>query len=164
MRIKTILAVLLFILPVAVFAQGMQRGGGRMNRDMQGDGQDKKQVEADRVGVYTRILNLTPAEAQKFWPVFNAYQDELEKNRAIIRQKREDVIKNYDKMTDAAFEGTIDEFTTLAQNELDIRKKYIVEFKKVLPVRKVILLQKAEMEFKRELLHSFRDHHGRDEN
>ena len=89
MRIKTILAVLLFILPVAVFAQGMQRGGGRMNRDMQGDGQDKKQVEADRVGVYTRILNLTPAEAQKFWPVFNAYQDELEKNRAIIRQKRE---------------------------------------------------------------------------
>ena len=45
MRIKTILAVILFALPIALFAQVPQHGGGRMNRDMQGDEQDKKQVE-----------------------------------------------------------------------------------------------------------------------
>ena len=123
MKLKAILPILVFVLPVMLFAQGPQRGGGgRMNRDMQNDGRDDKKIEADRVGVYTRILNLTPAEAQKFWPVFNACQDELERNRAMIRDKRQDVIKNYDKMTDAEVEKTIDDFTSMEQKELDIPK------------------------------------------
>ncbi len=162
MKLKRILPVLIFMLPVMAIAQGPRGGGRRMDRGHD-DEQNSKQIEADRVGVYTRILNLNAAEAQKFWPVFNAYQEELEKNRAVIHDKRQEVIKNYDKMTDPAVEGTIDEFITLAQNELNIRKKYIVEFKKVIPVKKVLLLQKAEMEFKRELLHRFKERHGRDD-
>jgi Spy/CpxP family protein refolding chaperone len=156
MKKLSLLSILLLVLPFTIFAQGPRRGEGRMSDNM-GDGPDRKQIEADRVGVYTRILNLTTAEAQRFWPIFNEYQDELNKNRDMMRDKRKAIATNFDKMSDAEVEKAIDEFTAIAQRELDIRKKYIVEFKKVLPVKKVILLQKAEMEFKRELLHRFKE-------
>ena len=60
-------------------------------------------------------------------------------------------------MTDADIDKTIDNFLAIEQRELDLKKRYISEFKKVLPVRKVLLLQKAEREFKKALLLKFKE-------
>ena len=163
MRVKRILIAIMFLMPFMALAQRPEGGphGGRRGGD--GDRPDPKQIEADRVGLYTRILKLTTEEAKKFWPVFNDYQDELEKNREQMRKKREATVDNFDKMTDAEMEKALDEMMGFQQKELDIRKKYITEFKKVLPMKKVLLLQRAEMEFKRELLRKFRERHDKDE-
>lgn len=69
-------------------------------------------TEAIRIAYITRQLNLTPQEAQQFWPVYNAYINELKKVR-----------KSQDEMDDEIlFEETI----------LQVRKKYRPEFKKIL--------------------------------
>lgn len=69
-------------------------------------------TEAIRIAFITRQLNLTPQEAQKFWPVYNAYMDELRGVR-----------KSQDEIDDEIlFEETI----------LQVRKKYRPEFKKIL--------------------------------
>jgi hypothetical protein len=53
------------------------------------DGRDE-QIKAIEIGYFTKELNLTPDEAQKFWPVFNQYKDEVRKVRLA---NKSDIIK-----------------------------------------------------------------------
>jgi hypothetical protein len=55
-------------------------------------------------------------------------------------------------MTDAEAEKVLNDMVNFKIQEADLLKKYAAEFKKVLPVKKVVLLFKAENDFKRELL------------
>ena len=38
---------------------------------------DLKKIQAMEVAYITKELNLSPEEAQKFWPVFNQYRNEV---------------------------------------------------------------------------------------
>jgi hypothetical protein len=37
----------------------------------------RTQFNADKVAVYNEVLKLTPAEAEKFWPIYRSYEREL---------------------------------------------------------------------------------------
>ncbi|MFP5039453.1 hypothetical protein [Parasediminibacterium sp. JCM 36343] len=67
-------------------------------------------VQALKVAFLTKDLNLTADEAQKFWPVYNTYIDELKKTK---KDSKEDVL---------AFE----------ERALAIKKKYSIDFKRIL--------------------------------
>ncbi|REG90375.1 hypothetical protein [Algoriphagus antarcticus] len=41
---------------------------------------DREKLEAARVAFITTRLDLKPEQAQKFWPIFNVYNDAREKN------------------------------------------------------------------------------------
>lgn len=69
-----------------------------------------ERIEAIKVAYITKELNLTADEAQKFWPLYNQYFEELKKART------------ENKTDELAFE----------EKALNIRKKYRSEFKKVL--------------------------------
>ena len=45
--------------------------------------QNKNKLEAQRVAFITQRLNLTPEEAQQFWPIFNQYTEKLQQIRAL---------------------------------------------------------------------------------
>ena len=112
----------------------------------------KERVDAMKIGFLTNRLNLTPEEAKIFWPVYNVYSDELEKLR---KGRRENIINardNFDDMSDAELEKTVDNEIISRQSELEILKKYHPQFKKILPIKKVAKLYKAEEDFKRRLL------------
>ena len=73
-------------------------------------GLSKNNIEALKVAYITRQLNLTPEEAQKFWPVHNIYFEELKKAR----------------------KDNLDDELAFEEKALSVRKKYSVDFKKVL--------------------------------
>jgi Skp family chaperone for outer membrane proteins len=120
----------------------------------------KEKIEALKVGFITKELNLTTDEAQKFWPVFNQYEDELHKLRESRKSDLENLRDNFDKMSDADISKAIDNEINFQQQELDLRKKYVGEFRKVLPVKKVARLLKAEQQFKLKLLQEYRERPG----
>ena len=69
-----------------------------------------ERVEAVKIAYFTKELNLTSEEAQKFWPLYNTYFEELKKART-------------DNQSDElAFE----------EKALSVRKKYKSDFQKVL--------------------------------
>jgi hypothetical protein len=72
--------------------------------------ENKMNVEALKVAFITRQLNLSVEEAQKFWPVHNAYTNELKNARK-------------DNMNDELL---------FEEKVLGIRKKYSIDFKKIL--------------------------------
>lgn len=109
----------------------------------------KERVEAMKVGFLTERLNLSVEEAREFWPVYNKMQDELE---VLRKNRRINLRDSLETMSDAEVEKMVDGELSFRQNELDILKKYNPQFKKILPVRKVALLYRAEEDFKRRLL------------
>lgn len=75
----------------------------------------------------TKELNLSPEEAQKFWPVFNQYRNEL---RSIATEKRSN------------------DHLEKQQKVLDVRKKYREDFSKVMNQDRANKVFGAEDEFK----------------
>ena len=48
----------------------------------QGRGNLQERIDAQRVAFITEKVNLTPEEAQVFWPLYNRYRNQLEGLRA----------------------------------------------------------------------------------
>lgn len=113
---------------------------------------ENSNVEAVRIAYITRKLSLTPDEAKVFWPVYDAFQADLKALKENVREDMTDSRKNFDTMSDKEIEGVLDRYLGSKQQELDLTMKYNAEFKKVLPIRKVALLYKAEQEFTKMLL------------
>ncbi len=103
-------------------------------------------IEAQKIAFITRILELTPEEAQKFWPLYNEYQAKEKELRPDFKKKRP---KN---ITEKEANELIDSFFENEQKRLNLTKNYYNKFKMVLPATKVVKLHFAERRFKEELL------------
>lgn len=119
--------------------------------------QKKEKVEAMKIGFITQQMNLTPEEAQKFWPVYNLMNNELESLRKDRQLARDNAKINFEVMTDAEVDKLINDEITSRQKELDVQKKYVTQFKAVLPVKKVAQFYRAEEQFKRKLLEKIQE-------
>lgn len=121
----------------------------------------KEKMEAAKIGFITKELQLTPEEAQKFWPVYNQREAELDEVKKAMRKIHHD--KKIEEMSDAEVDKSMEDLMLLRQRELDIEKKYHTEFKKVLPVKKVAQLYHAEMKFRHEVMKEWKERHGHGE-
>ncbi|MBK6839439.1 MAG: hypothetical protein IPG90_15230 [Bacteroidetes bacterium] len=117
----------------------------------------RERLESLKVGFLTERLNLSAEEAKVFWPGYNKDQDELEELRNSRRENLMNAKWNFDEMSDSEVEKTSDKELMYRQGELDVLKKYNPQFKKVLPVKKVAKLYKAEEDFKRKLIDMIQD-------
>jgi len=109
-------------------------------------GNKREKIEALRVAFITQKLNLTADESQKFWPVYNEYQDKLRTARQEFR--KQPTVFTSDK--DA--QDFLDAELLLKQREFSLYKEYYDKIKKTIPVKKVAELRQAEEDFKKELL------------
>lgn len=117
----------------------------------------RENVEAMKIGFLTDRLQLSPEEAQKFWPVYNQYTAELDKLRLSRHKNMKEAKEIMDEMTDANAEKFVDDEMAFRQEELDIQKKYHPQFKKVLSAKKVAKLYRSEEDFKRKLLEMLKE-------
>jgi hypothetical protein len=135
--------LLLFALPLTVLAQ---------DEDDLPTGKAGEQIQAQRVAFITRRLNLTTEESQKFWPLYNEYEAEQKK----IRQKYK-IKQDFTTMTDAEAEQSLSSALEMEQQLLNLKKEYVQRMKKVIPVRKIAMLNRVERDFKTELLKRLRE-------
>lgn len=109
--------------------------------------QDK--IEALKVSFITEKVNLTPNEAQGFWPLYNEYNDKVKFARKNFRQLYGNV---NDFKSDKEADDYLNAELKLRQTEVDLQKEYFDKFKKILGAKKTGLLKKAEEEFKKEII------------
>jgi hypothetical protein len=112
-KVLLILTMFLWAAGVSLAQEGENAGGGKL--------------QAYQIAFLTKKLNLTPEEAQRFWPVFNKYQDEIRTSR--IQNKQATEVEKEEK-------------------EVNIRKKYFDEFSRVLNREKADRVFKADKEFR----------------
>lgn len=98
-------------------------GVGMVSYSQDNDGGGR--IQALKIAFLTKKLNLSPEEAQRFWPIYNKYEDEIRKAKL---DNRTDELKREEKI-------------------LDVRKKFNGEFLKALSSEKVNSFFKIEKEF-----------------
>ena len=115
----------------------------------------EEKIKAQKMAFITEKICLSPADAQKFWPVYNEFNlkkdslNEIRNNaRKALRGKN---ISNKQK------EEAIDIQLILRQKEAEISKQYHEKFKKILTIDQLIKLYDAEQEFKMRLVKQIRD-------
>lgn len=155
--LKTILLLAFISLSGIIYSQPM----GPPPKEKGERQQEKKDnIEAMKIAFLTTKLDLTPEEAQKFWPVYNQYNDKLQELRKKRRSDERDAKKNFEDLTDKEIEQAIDNDLAFRQKELDLQKEYNTKFKAVLPIKKVSRLYAAEEQFKRVLIDRLKDNKG----
>jgi hypothetical protein len=131
---KTMNKVLMLLLLVAatfgttLCAQPQQAPQG----PPQGNKEDR--IEALRIAYISQQLNLTPPEAQKFWPVYNDYKENLKTLRQNFKPG-------------AGGELTAEQQLDFEQKKLDLKKKFKPQFEGALGKDKVNQLYNLEKQF-----------------
>jgi hypothetical protein len=139
---RYILACLLFVIlsPVAV---------AQPEGDLEGR---REKIKALKVAYITEKLQLTSDEAQRFWPVYNEFDEKRHNLEMEISGQRMDKKPDIALMTDAEVDRFIQERLQREEQVLGLKKEYYVKFKEVLPIKKVFRLFEAETGFKKLLL------------
>ena len=114
-------------------------------------GTKRDKIEALRVSFISSKVTLTNQEAQLFWPLYNEYNN---KQGNIKKSFRQQFIKDVDfnAFTDKEAEAYLIAELLVKQKEYELSKEYYEKFKKVLPVKKIALIRRAEEDFKKELI------------
>ncbi|MGE5393680.1 MAG: hypothetical protein ACM3P1_02995 [Candidatus Saccharibacteria bacterium] len=146
---------LTIIFLLALFSMGVhaqERRGG--NPEM------FEKIKAEKISFFTSKLSLTPAEAQAFWPVYNEYEKKrFDIQREVHRFERmpED---DFAKLSDSEIEKMTNDYINSFEKEAQLLKDYNKQFLKILPRKKVLMVYKAENEFRSHLIREFRKGDG----
>ncbi len=148
-EIKIILACFVVLMSFAVNAQDKDSHEARMEK-----------YRAEKVSFLTTKLDLTPAEAQKFWPIYN----QMDKERWVAQKCRRDLENKVSEAEESLSDNEIikltREFSGSMQQEGTLMTSYNEKLLKVLPPRKVLKLYKAENEFRMNMIRKYRDNKG----
>jgi hypothetical protein len=103
-----------------------------------------EKIKADKKLLVAANLGLTEAESKDFWPLYDAYQKDLEGNR----MKLGDIIKRYaekyETMTNEEAKGLLNEYMMVDEEQLKLRQAALPKFRAVLPEIKVVRYYQIE--------------------
>jgi hypothetical protein len=147
MKIKQILPILLLLSSFSFYAQ---------SENMK---EKKEKIKALKVAFLTTELDLTAKEAEKFWPVYNSFDD----RQFDIRHTKMKAYKTrmnelaLDKMSEKEASILLTQMQNTDEELYLLRKDFTQSLKKVLSAIKIVKLRVSEEDFNRKLLHQYRD-------
>ena len=117
---------------------------------------NKKQdrIKTLKIAHITEDLQLTPVEAQNFWPLYNAYEIKKSELRKETRKTREAL--NMKTMSEADAKATITYMIAREREQYELKFLFVKELLTVLSAKKVIQLKRSENEFNKRMLREIR--------
>jgi hypothetical protein len=103
-------------------------------------------VRADKKLVVAANMQLTDAEAKNFWPVYDAYQVDLQKVNQRLGALIKDYSNEYNKgaVSDETAKKLIGEMLAVEDAELKLKRSYVPRLQKVIPGVKVARYMQVE--------------------
>jgi Spy/CpxP family protein refolding chaperone len=132
MKIWTVI----ILLAVAVGSQAQEGGNAKL--------------ESAKIGLITNRLNLSAEQAAQFWPIYNDFDAKKKDIRKALRKLV--VETNTLTTSDDKILANLRESLNLQQKEVDLEREYMAKFLKVINVRQLAELYKAEQLFTSMLL------------
>ncbi len=137
---------IIVLLNLSVNAQDKESHEARMEK-----------YRAEKVSFLTTRLDFTPAEAEKFWPIYN----QMEKERWEAQKSRRDlenkVTEAEETLSDNEVIKLTREFSGSMKKEGELTASYNEKLLKVLSPKKVLKLYKAENEFRMNMIRKYRN-------
>ena len=112
-------------------------------------GQD--QLELSRANIQTRrqeivqqLMELTPAESEKFWPIYREFRNDVAKQGDERLDWTERFAKQAATMSDDQSKKLLDDWFSLREKQIGLQKKYAGKFRKAVPGAKVVRFYQVE--------------------
>lgn len=137
------IAIVIFLL----FATTLVFGQRKPNRG---------KIRTLKVAYLTERLDFTSSEAEKFWPIYNAYQDKMDTFRDRERNNIYGKLKNMDALSDKEADTLLKNLIALEDEKRKVEQQFLNDIRKVISAKKTFLLLKSENGFKRHLLQQYR--------
>jgi len=122
-----------------------------------------ERIEAEKIAFITKELNLTPSEAQKFFPVYNQYYKEISKLKQERRGGKTGIPSQLQsqKLPGNSLNPTNRDVLAFDAKELEVKKIYRKRFADIVGQARASRFFEVEEEFRnyllRELQHRRRD-------
>lgn len=138
------------IINTLIVAALMLMGNATAQAQEKPDENWKERIMSEKIAFLTMELNITPEEAQAFWPVYNVVNQELDQARA-------EIMKSFKELKEATEAGkSAKELSQLLDKHIQAKSRMdeidnstLESFKKVLPMEKIAKLYVAEEKFRR---------------
>ncbi len=95
-------------------------------------------LQKQKRSIITQNMTFTEQESKAFWPLYDEYQEGLnrlsDRTAALIM----DYTKEYDSLSDEKVKALQDEFLRLDEERLKLKKGHLEKFRRVLPEKKVM--------------------------
>ena len=124
------------------------------------NGQVRDRVKTLKVAFITERLSLTSKEAQSFWPVYNEHEEKLEAIRKKELMELRGRAAMAHELSDTEASKLLSEYLALQQEKQSVERELVANLREVIPAKKIIMLFKAEEDFKKRLLQQFRKRRG----
>ena len=113
--------------------------GSAVAQDKPADNMDlvRDKIRTDKKLFIATNMELTESEAKDFWPVYDAYQAEIEKLVNRETKLTEKFAANYETMSDDAAKMILDNALSIDMDHQKLRQSYVSKFRGVLSDRKV---------------------------
>jgi hypothetical protein len=126
--IQVVCVVVMSVFAVSAFAQEITPGTMDKVRDA---------LKAKKRAFVAVNMELTEPEDAKFWPVYDSYQNDMDKVNMKIGEMIGDYAKNYNALTDEKAKELLKTSLALEKELLNLRDSYVAKFSAGLPAKKV---------------------------
>jgi hypothetical protein len=99
----------------------------------------RKDIRSQKKQIIAANIQVTDAEAEKFWPLYDQYTAELVKINDAKYAAIKDYATNYDTLTDEKALSLIRQVLGVDQSVTQLRQKYLPMFSKVISGKKTAL-------------------------
>ena len=124
-------------------------------------GQTKKdKIEQLKIAYITKELDLTTAEAEKFWPAYNEMSNAIRKEKKSRREKSQALKTNFETLTEAEIQKKATGILDSEIAEAKLKKEHTEKIAKIIGYKKAVQLLNVEQRFKRELLKKLNERQG----
>ena len=120
----------------------------------------QERMQSEKIAFLTTELNLSPDEAQVFWPVYNEIANRKAELQKQVRDSYKALLKalNEEGATDQDLNKLLDNYLAAKQAVQDAGKGDAAKYRKVLPGKKVAKLYVAEEKFRRQNIRNLGGH------
>ena len=94
-------------------------------------------IQTQRQAIVTAAMQLSGEESEAFWPLYREYREAMRKVDDRSVKLITDYSESFDTMSDEIAQEMLKEFLGIRQGELDVTRKYLKRFQKILPATKV---------------------------
>jgi hypothetical protein len=101
-------------------------------------------IQLRRQAIVTAVMDLSPKEAEAFWPLYREYRLEMAKVGDRVSNLLVQYSNQYDNLTDAQAKSIMKEWLSVDKAKNGVKSKYVSRFEKILPARKVMRFFQAD--------------------
>jgi hypothetical protein len=116
---------------------------------------NRDKIKTLKIAFITEKLDLSKKEAQQFWPIYNAFEEENFKLKSQAYEDRKSI--NFETLKEEEAVLLLKKMRSLDTKRKTLKENFIDDLSKIISAKKIILLEKVEDDFKHKMFEEYKN-------